>query len=96
MIDFIIFLSGANEAKNPLESWDYVYRQLESIGYTKDQGERPDVLDILSKVGMNPQHRKQLEQRLREQQQNSLHHQRQPSSSPEPVKTAPKVKSSRV
>jgi len=88
--------AGANEAKNPLESWDYVYRQLESIGYTKDQGERPDVLDILSKVGMNPQHRKQLEQRLREQQQNSLHHQRQPSSSPEPVKPAPKVKSSRV
>jgi len=59
---------NANEAKNPLESWDYVYRQLESIGYTKDQGERPDVLDLLSKVGMNPQHRKQLEQRLREQQ----------------------------
>ena len=59
---------SANEAKNPLESWDYVYRQLESIGYTKDQGERPDVLDLLSKVGMNPQHRKQLEQRLREQQ----------------------------
>ena len=23
---------SANEAKNPLESWDYVYRQLESIG----------------------------------------------------------------
>ena len=60
--------ASANDAKNPLESWDYVYRQLESIGYTKDQGERPDVLDILSKVGMNPQHRKQLEQRLREQQ----------------------------
>merc|ERR1712241_916707 len=59
---------NANEAKNPLESWDYVYRQLESIGYTKDQGERPDVLDLLSKVGMNPQHRKQLEQRLKEQQ----------------------------
>ena len=66
---FYIYILGANEAKNPLESWDYVYRQLESIGYTKDQGERPDVLDILSKVGMNPQDRKQLEQRLREQQQ---------------------------
>ena len=60
--------ASANEAKNPLESWDYVYRQLESIGYTKDQGERPDVLDLLSKVGMNPQHRRQLEQRLKEQQ----------------------------
>ena len=44
-----------------------IYRQLESIGYTKDQGERPDVLDILSKVGMDPQHRQQLEQRIREQ-----------------------------
>merc|ERR1711874_825066 len=62
----------------------------------KDQGERPDVLDILSKVGMNPQHRKQLEQRLREQQQINSH-QRQSSSSPEqPVKPSPKVKSSRV
>ena len=27
-----------------LESWDYVYRQLETQGYTKDQAERPDVL----------------------------------------------------
>ena len=44
------------------------FRQLESIGYTKDQGERPDVLDILSKVGMSSQDRQQLEQRLREQQ----------------------------
>ncbi len=77
--------ASANEAKNPLESWDYVYRfdqkfssflffisgyfrQLESIGYTKDQGERPDVLDLLSKVGMPVQHRIQLEQRLREEQ----------------------------
>lgn len=74
--------ANANDAKNPLESWDYVYRQLESIGYTKDQGERPDVLDILSKVGMNPQHRKQLEQRLREQQMGQPHP--QSSSSPEP------------
>jgi len=98
--------AGANEAKNPLESWDYVYRQLECIGYTKDQGERPDVLDILSKVGMNPQHRKQLEQRLREQQHqnNSSNHQRQQqqhsrSSTPEqpPAKPSPtKMKSSRV
>ena len=43
-------------------------RQLLSIGYSKDQGECPAVLDILSKVGMNPHHRQQLEQRLREQQ----------------------------
>ena len=101
-----ILILGANEAKNPLESWDYVYRQLECIGYTKDQGERPDVLDILSKVGMNPQHRKQLEQRLREQQHqnNSSNHQRQQqqhsrSSTPEqpPAKPSPtKMKSSRV
>ena len=93
-----MIISGANEAKNPLESWDYVYRQLETIGYTKDQGERPDVLDILSKVGMNPQHRKLLEQRLKEQQQHSSlqPNQRQSSSSPEPVKPSPKMKSNRV
>ena len=35
-----------------LDSWDYVYRELESIGYTKDQADRPDVLELLlSKVG---------------------------------------------
>ncbi|TRY62030.1 hypothetical protein TCAL_09093 [Tigriopus californicus] len=34
------------------ESWDYVYRQLENIGYTKDQAERPDVLALLNKVSM--------------------------------------------
>jgi hypothetical protein len=35
--------------KNELESWDYVYRQLENSGYSKDQAERPDVLEHLIK-----------------------------------------------
>ena len=35
--------------KNSLESWDYVYRQLENSGYTKDQADRPDVLELLIK-----------------------------------------------
>eukprot|EP00095_Tigriopus_kingsejongensis_P011905 maker-scaffold111_size354240-snap-gene-2.28 protein:Tk11905 transcript:maker-scaffold111_size354240-snap-gene-2.28-mRNA-1 annotation:"protein tamozhennic" len=34
------------------QSWDYVYRQLEHNGYTKDQAERPDVLTLLSKVSL--------------------------------------------
>jgi hypothetical protein len=34
----------AGEAQGQgLEAWDYVYRQLETQGYTKDQAERPDV-----------------------------------------------------
>ena len=47
---------------------------------------------------MNPQHRKLLEQRLKEQQQHSSlqPNQRQSSSSPEPVKPSPKMKSNRV
>ena len=35
--------------KNELESWDYVYRQLENSGYSKDQADRPDVLELLIK-----------------------------------------------
>ena len=35
--------------KNSLESWDYVYRQLENSGYSKDQADRPDVLEHLIK-----------------------------------------------
>ena len=31
------------------ESWDYVYRQLENSGYSKDQADRPDVLELLIK-----------------------------------------------
>ncbi len=31
-------------------TWDYVYRELENVGYTKDQSERPDVLSLLDKV----------------------------------------------
>ena len=27
------------------DSWDYVYKHLEQTGYTKDQAERPDVLE---------------------------------------------------
>lgn len=44
-----------------LESWDYVYRQLESIGYTKDQSERPDVLALLNKVTMARQRTEEME-----------------------------------
>jgi len=35
---------GDQQGGQGLESWDYVYRQLETQGYTKDQAERPDVL----------------------------------------------------
>ena len=35
--------------KNGSESWDYVYRQLENSGYSKDQADRPDVLELLIK-----------------------------------------------
>ena len=35
--------------KNASESWDYVYRQLENSGYSKDQADRPDVLELLIK-----------------------------------------------
>merc|ERR1712241_1425001 len=39
----------SQKGKNELESWDYVYRQLENSGYSKDQADRPDVLELLIK-----------------------------------------------
>ena len=42
-------LAVSQGAKNGSESWDYVYRQLENSGYSKDQADRPDVLELLIK-----------------------------------------------
>ena len=36
---------GSGGQEGGMESWDYVYKQLEHQGYTKDQAERPDVLN---------------------------------------------------
>ena len=47
-----MILQAGNGVGTVDETWDYVYRQLENIGYTKDQGERPDVLALLNKVSM--------------------------------------------
>ena len=58
------------------------------MGYTKEssvQGEHPEVLDILSKIGMNPHHRLKLEQNLRKQIQNR--HNSTTSSFPEKTKS---------
>ena len=44
--------NGGGDGRTAMDSWDYVYRELESIGYTKDQADRPDVLQLLlSRVG---------------------------------------------
>ena len=42
-------IAVSQNAKNSSESWDYVYRQLENSGYSKDQADRPDVLELLIK-----------------------------------------------
>lgn len=37
--------SRKSGVEQDFDSWDYVYKHLEQTGYTKDQAERPDVLD---------------------------------------------------
>ena len=39
---------GNGNGNNSLETWDYVYRQLENIGYTKDQVSWPTLLLVIS------------------------------------------------
>jgi len=36
--------SNRNSNGEQIESWDYVYKELEQQGYSKDQAERPDIL----------------------------------------------------
>lgn len=59
------------------ESWDYVFRNLESQGYSKDLGERPDVLSPSPErmAGNSVSHRNHLED-VRNSRQ---HHQQQPA-----------------
>ena len=50
---------GDQQGGQGLESWDYVYRQLETQGYTKDQAERPDVLTRGQEGGRESQEREE-------------------------------------
>ena len=36
--------TNRNSNGEQIESWDYVYKELEQQGYSKDQAERPDIL----------------------------------------------------
>lgn len=43
-LDSLTLSKSKEDGAGTFESWDYVYRNLESQGYYKDLGERPDVL----------------------------------------------------
>ncbi|GLV40571.1 tamo [Carabus blaptoides fortunei] len=43
-LDSLTLSKSKEDGAGTFESWDYVYRNLESQGYNKDLGERPDVL----------------------------------------------------
>ncbi|KAK7872358.1 hypothetical protein R5R35_006987 [Gryllus longicercus] len=42
-----------DEGTGTFESWDYVFRNLESQGYNKDLGERPDILSPVDNANAN-------------------------------------------
>jgi len=62
--------SGVEE---DFDNWDYVYKHLEQTGYTKDQAERPDVLDSPEKS--DEELRRNIQGlRLREEDKNGVGH----------------------
>lgn len=57
---------GRNSGKEQdFDSWDYVYKHLEQTGYTKDQAERPDVLEGQQGGGLTSDSQSEREEELR-------------------------------
>jgi len=57
---------GRNSGKEQdFDSWDYVYKHLEQTGYTKDQAERPDVLEGQQAAGLTSDSQSEREEELR-------------------------------